>query len=142
MARTLMMLLTVVLVECVAAVVFGRIRLTQPPVNATAEVALATDRQDFGEVPAGPPLIARFPIENHGARRLVLTELDRSCDCIRGERPEIIVGPGSSGEIRVRLATDELCGPMQLALRYATNDPALPMLTVQVLADVKGRGAR
>ncbi|HEX5444459.1 MAG TPA: DUF1573 domain-containing protein [Pirellulales bacterium] len=142
MARPLVVLLTVVLFECVAAVVFGRLRLAPHDSEAVPHAVVPDTLLDFGEVPAGRPLTAHFPVENHGARRLVLTQLDASCDCIRGDRPEIVVGAGESSDIQVRLETEELSGPMQLDLRYATNDPILPTIAVRVLADVTRGGAR
>lgn len=141
MARPLAILLTVVLFECVAAVVFGRLRLA-PRGEAVPRAVLNDTTLDFGEVPAGEPLTARFPVENHGDRRLVLTQLDGSCDCIRGDRAEIVVGAGESSDIRVRLETEELSGRMQLDLRYATNDPVLPTIALRVLADVTRETAR
>lgn len=135
MTRLLTIFLAVTLAECGVAVLFGRSHVAEPGGQAAPRAVLPDSTCDLGEVRGGQPLTARFPIENRGARRLVLTELDRSCDCVRGERPEIVVGPGRSGEIRVRLETDELSGPMQLEVRYATNDPALPMITLRVLAD-------
>ncbi len=144
MARPLAIVLTVVLFECVAAVVFGRLRLAPLDGEAVPRAVLTDTTLDFGEVPAGEPLTARFPVENHGARRLVLTQLDGSCDCVRGDRTEVVVRAGESSDIRVRLETEDLSGPMQLDLRYATNDPLLPTIALRVLADVNrdGAGAR
>lgn len=142
MARLLAISLTVVLIECGAAVLFGRFRLANADRDGVPCAVLATATCDFGEVRPGGLLTARFPIENRGTRRLVLTEFDRSCDCVRGDRPEVVVGPGRSAEIGVRFDTEELAGPVQLEIRYSTNDPALPTILLHVLADVETQTAR
>lgn len=142
MARLLAISLTVVLIECGAAVLFGRFRLANTSYDGVPRAVLAIDTCDLGVVRPGGLLTARFPVENRGARRLVLTELDRSCDCVRGDRPEIVVGPGRSAEIGVRFDTEELTGPVQLEIRYSTNDPALPTILLHVLADVERHDAR
>ncbi|HEX7447199.1 MAG TPA: DUF1573 domain-containing protein [Pirellulales bacterium] len=142
MARPLAILLTVVLFECVAAVVLGRWQLAPHEGPSAPQAVLSDTTLDLGAVPAGQLLMARFPVENRGTRRLVLTQLDGSCDCIRGDRAEIVVGAGEASDIRVKLATEELSGPMQLDLRYATNDPGLPTFALRVLADVTRDSAR
>lgn len=142
MARLLAISLTVVLIECGAAVLFGRFRLANTSHDGVPHAVLATATCDLGAVRPGGMLTARFPIENRGTRRLILTELDRSCDCVRGDRPEIVVGPSRSAEIGVRFDTEELAGPVQLEIRYSTNDPALPTILLRVLADVETHTAR
>ena len=93
--------------------------------------------QDFGAVSAGRKLSARFPIRNDGRRRLILREEFRNCSCLTGGKPEIIVAPGKTVELEVIMHTSQLSGAVRKLVRYRTNDPKLPMLTVRLVAEVE-----
>ncbi len=101
--------------------------------------AIKLDRMsyDLGEVISGRTVDVTFQVTNVGGQRLILRELDGSCECLSSDRPEILVAPGSTHNLVARLDTSKLCGPMKLELRYRTSDPSQPLVTFSVLADVR-----
>jgi len=91
---------------------------------------------DFGTFEAGPTLQARFPLRNDGARRLIVMEKSRSCECVSGRRREIILEHGESTELEAVLQTRGLRSNVRLELDYTTSDPQLPQFRLTVIADI------
>lgn len=94
--------------------------------------------RNFGTVPAGRLLRAVFSVQNSGGRRLVLRERARSCACLSGGEPEIIVPAGCSRRIELVLDTERLNGPVRKRLRYRSNDPERPTLVFALAANITG----
>ena len=103
-----------------------------------APVALVLDRpdHDFWDVEIGRTLEATFRITNRGGRRLVLQQLSSSCDCISIGFAEIIVPPGGNRELPIQLHAGSLPGSYRMEVRYRTNDPDRPVLTISLSAQV------
>lgn len=102
-----------------------------------AVVSIEQVERDFGTVEAGGELPASFRVTNTGGRRLILLEKSRSCGCLAGGRPEILVPPGQSVELEIKLKTARLRGPIRKAVYYYTNDPKRPLLTLTLTAEVQ-----
>jgi hypothetical protein len=107
-------------------------RVPEQPVVSIKQV-----EQDFGSVDAGGVLPASFRVTNTGGRRLILLEKSRSCGCLASGRPEILVQPGQSVDLEIKLKTARLHGPVRKAVYYYTNDPKRPLLTLTLVADVR-----
>jgi hypothetical protein len=90
----------------------------------------------FGRVSAGPPLVAAFPVENAGGRRLILHPQGSSCACVAASRQPIIIPPGGRAVVALTLQTRDLRGCLQTELEYLTNDPRQPRLAFKVSAEV------
>jgi hypothetical protein len=90
----------------------------------------------FGNVSAGPPLVATFPVENVGGRRLILHPQGSSCACVAASRQPIIIPPGGRDMVALTLQTRDLRGWLQTEVEYLTNDPERPRLTFKVSAEV------
>jgi hypothetical protein len=99
-------------------------------------VELGCMAHDFGVVTAGPTLEATFVLRNVGDARLIVRKLDGSCECLSGSE-QIVVQPGESRALTVRLDTAKAIGPMRMELHYFTSDPVRPAFTLVVSAEVK-----
>jgi hypothetical protein len=97
---------------------------------------------DFGCVESGPELEARFPVHNAGGRRLILHESRSSCECVSGANSHVIVKPGETIDLAVRIATKHVRGPLKLDVQYDTNSPDVPLLSFSLLADVKSASSQ
>ncbi|HEV2968399.1 MAG TPA: DUF1573 domain-containing protein [Pirellulales bacterium] len=97
-------------------------------------------QQDFGRVQAGEVVDAAFSVRNRGGRRLILSETNGTCRCIKAGRPQVIVPPGATVTLPARLDTENLGGSLRLEIHYRTNDPTRPELTLVVLAAIERRG--
>jgi hypothetical protein len=107
-------------------------------VNAEPRVVLERTTWDFGRVPAGSKLLARFPVKNAGDRRLVLRQQVSSCECIASEaQSTIILQPGRSTTLEAQIDTTKLQGACQLELTFKTSAPNLPTFQLKLLADVQ-----
>jgi hypothetical protein len=100
------------------------------------QLVLDRTRHDFGIVTAGATLKAEFVVTNAGGHRLILREGSRSCECVSGTFPKIIIPPGASKPLVAALETRKILGPAALEVRYWTNDPRTPVVTLTLLADV------
>lgn len=107
-----------------------------PAVPEHAVASIERTERDFGRVRAGASPEAVFRITNRGGRRLILLEKSRSCGCLAGGRPEILVPPGKSVDLEIKLETARLSGAVRKAVRYYTNDPEHRVLTLTLVADV------
>jgi hypothetical protein len=92
-------------------------------------------QHDFGRVTAGENLEAQFVVRNAGTRRLILRQLNGSCDCLVGV-PEILIEPGGRHVVSARIDTSRLEGPFQLDLSYRSNDANAAKLKFAAMLDV------
>ena len=104
--------------------------------QGSPQAVIERTRWDFGTVSGEKELMARFPVTNAGRRRLVLVELDRSCDCVAPDRPEIIVAPGESTVIPIRLDAKQLAGAFEMIVRFTSNDAHQPTLEFRLCAKI------
>jgi hypothetical protein len=95
---------------------------------------------DFGSIPLGAPIIARFEIKNIGSHRLIVRPESGAC-C--GQAPVdviITVPPAASAEVIVKVDAGRRIGRLQKAVHYNTNDQALPRFTLSVSAHITEPG--
>jgi uncharacterized protein (DUF58 family) len=104
--------------------------------SSAPKIELARTRRDLGSVPQGRVVRATFRIKNVGDRRLVLAERSRACCGGSTDRREIVVPPGGSTEVEVRVDTRQWCGRLHEVVHYTTNDPQMPRFALGVNADV------
>ena len=102
-----------------------------------AVVQLDRTRHDFGTVRQGPTLETTFLLRNSGKQRLIVRKLNGSCDCLSGPVAEIVLPPGETEPLPVRLDTSMASGAAEMELTYRTSDPACPTFTLVVSADIK-----
>jgi len=102
-----------------------------------AQAVLPCRHRDLGRVPQGGVVRAVFPVTNAGHRRLILTRRTPGCCGGPARSQQVFVPPGGSAELRVEIDTAQWFGQVDYALRYTTNDPALPQFALRVTAVVE-----
>jgi len=100
----------------------------KPASNPAPQVALDDDVHDFGHVRRGVILHHDFRIRNSGGRKLLLYR-EGGVDPIR-------VDSGDAADVTVALHSAERWGRTQKNVRFTTNDPERPRLTLTVTAVV------
>jgi hypothetical protein len=102
---------------------FGPNRIEGPQAernrSAGPQVELETSEWDFGSVPSGEILCAKFRVSNKGTRRLILDERGDCC----GSANQEIIPPGESKELTFVIHTSQRQpGPGREVVCYETND--------------------
>ena len=93
-------------------------------------VELSCSERDLGTVPQGVILRPAFSVANVGTRRLILVEAGEDC-CGQTSTPrQFVVAPGDSASITVEVDTGRYCGAMRHVVRYTTNAPDFPQITL------------
>jgi len=99
-------------------------------------LVLAEDARDFGRVAPGDAVAHEFAITNEGDAPLTLGDVKPS----RGAtviRYDTAIAPGQTGHIRLAADTWSFRGSPRLAVALSTNDPARPIITVQIKVNVE-----
>ena len=113
-------------------------RAEEMPQGVSGPIAVLPETQrDFGPVAAGAVLLARFSVKNAGTRRLVLELESEGCCDEPSDRRQIVVPPGLSRVIEVRVDTNQWHGRMRQVVHYTTNDPSKPRLTLTLNGQVQ-----
>ena len=112
------------------------ITLTGADARARPVATAESDSWDFGSVPAGKPLEARFNVWNDGDQRLLLRRANDGCECRLNGANAIMIEPRSHRTLVVHFDTTEFNGGGKVALNYQTNDPRRPLLTFTCSAQV------
>jgi len=97
--------------------------------HADPTVGVSKDTIDLGVMRVGQDPEAVFEIENRGDAPLLIFEVVPGCSCTATEYDREIQ-PGDTGEIRARLETAELSGPVTKGIVVTTNDPASPTVVL------------
>jgi hypothetical protein len=99
-------------------------------------LVLLTKRCELGTVATGAPIEASFAIRNDGGRRLVVRREQGTCCGAMEQDGVIIVNPGCSTNLSVKIDTGGQWGRLEKAVTYTTNDPAFPLFELTVAADI------
>ncbi len=114
-----------------AAVSLGGPTTGRPIVRVRSSIA------NLGRLAAGRTYEAEFEVSNQGTQRLILHDVGHGCECLSALHPEFIVEPRATRRLVVRLDTTGARGPLRPDVRYRTNDPAQPIVTFTLVADVQ-----
>ena len=79
----------------------------QPNPNA-AKIIFKEETFDFKELSEGPQATHEFKFTNTGSEDLIIASCSGSCGCTVPECPKEVYGPGESGVIKVKYATDRV----------------------------------
>ncbi len=92
---------------------------------------------DFGTVPQFQQLHHPLVLGNDGDAPLRILKIDTTCGCTAAIPSDSIVPPGKEVKIDVTFNTREYEGEQTKTLTLHTNDPAEPVVRIDVVADVK-----
>jgi hypothetical protein len=97
------------------------------------------ERFDFGEVLPGRSLTKEFSLRNVGDAPLVIEKLASSCACTVAllDEAKQRLAPGRSTPLRVTLRTPAAPGRVRETVSVTSNDPAQPVVQLEVAAEVK-----
>ena len=117
----------------------GACRARQPSVVASPAPPAPRIKLDPFKVDMGPgvqdeAMRQTVPIRNAGALALEIGDITSSRFCSATIEPRTIE-PAKSGQLAVTCRSD-LYGPMREEIAIASNDPKLPMVALQLVADV------
>lgn len=105
---------------------------------AMPKVVVAHTKHDFGKLNQTDRELHLFEVNNNGDRRLVIVESFDDCSCHRQRGPSIVIAPGSSQNIPVRLDASRYFGAVSEWIEFTTNDPNHPKLRFELTAMVEG----
>jgi hypothetical protein len=97
-----------------------------------AVVTVAATQCNLGPLSPTALATASFTVGNTGNRRLIIRE-DRCSGC---GQAEWIIEPGGTDNLTIPFDATGLQGSVRQVRHFTTNDPALPRLTLTVVAIV------
>jgi hypothetical protein len=106
------------------------------PGSLAATVSLASTHRDLGTTSESNLWEVAFPVHNIGGRRLVVNQLDTTCDCSERSLKTILVAPGETVDLIVTLDTRMANGEVENIASFTTSDPNHPYLHLTVRAVV------
>lgn len=106
------------------------------PGSLAATVSLGSTLRDFGRTSQLKLWKAAFPVGNSGGQRLVINELDTTCDCGERSLRTFLVAPGETVDLIVTLDTRFARGEVENIASFTTNDPQRPRLNLTLRAFV------
>ena len=107
-----------------------------PAAGTGPRIVVEPQAFDFGSALPGRTLQREVAVRNYGDAELVITRIDKTCDCTVVGSYASRIAPGAGTTLRVELTTPERPGRTQQALRITSNDPAQPQVHVDVSAMV------
>ncbi len=93
--------------------------------------------RQFGTVTRGVRLEHTFLLENHGKAPLTLKDIKASCECTTAPLTQKTLAPGMALALPVTLDTRNLVGGVDKSLAIQSDDPARPVLILELKALVR-----
>lgn len=105
---------------------------------AQANVDLPLLRWDWGTIPAKPPVVQTFPIQNTGDKSLLINSVVTSCGCTVAALSSSVIPPGQRADLKVTFDPDFHAteGPVTRLVWLETNDPDMPVVELRLDANV------
>lgn len=91
----------------------------------------------FGSVYAGESPQKRITLTNTGTEAVRIRNYESSCGCTVARLGSLLIRPGRSVPMTIRLQTSELEGQVAKEVTIRWNNPRDPNLVVSILADVR-----
>jgi rhodanese-related sulfurtransferase len=106
-------------------------------VSAAPEVSVDASVYDFGEVLEGIAVVHTFMLTNTGDAPLLITNVQVTCGCTAADLEKTELAPGETVDLGVTLDTAGFSNTISKTIRIASNDPATPLLTLQITGKLK-----
>lgn len=98
-----------VLMIVTAGIMSAQVKTSTSPVLAKGPViTFETTTLDYGTIPHNADGNREFKFTNTGSEDLIIASCSGSCGCTVPECPKEVYGPGESGVIKVKYATDRV----------------------------------
>lgn len=105
------------------------------PLAASPKLTVGETSFDFGNIPQGQPVTARFALENSGDEPLVVERMEFSMPGMDA-RVKQQLDPGATTTVEVTWDTAKLRREVEGSLTLYLNDPALPQLVLRLSGTV------
>lgn len=104
--------------------------------QANVHLPLAT--WDWGTIPATPPVVQTFPIQNTGDKPLLITNVVTSCGCTTAHLSSSVIPAGQRADLVVTFDPNfhATSGPVTRLVWLETNDPDQPVVELRIDANV------
>lgn len=104
--------------------------------QANVDLPLAT--WDWGAIPARPPVVQTFPIQNTGDKPLLITNVVTSCGCTTANLSSSVIPAGQRADLAVTFDPNfhATSGPVTRLVWLETNDPDQPVIELRMDANV------
>jgi hypothetical protein len=107
-----------------------------PPAPLAPNLAVERPEHDFGARREGERLLHRFAVRNTGQRRLTIARVEGGYSCQARPR-SLELAPGAGADLEVACDTVARGERLRERLRLHSNDPARPVVTVEVRATLE-----
>jgi hypothetical protein len=104
---------------------------------AAPAVSVPQLQYDFGTVFQGETVRHAFTFTNSGTTPLTVEKVSSSCGCTAALASAKVLAPGESGEIQTSFDSTRFRGGVSKAVYLYTNDPAQPMVKLQLNGKVQ-----
>lgn len=106
--------------------------------TAQANVNLPLATWDWGTIPARPPVVQTFPIQNKGDKPLLITNVVTSCGCTTANLSSSVIPAGQRADLVVTFDPNfhATSGPVTRLVWLETNDPDQPVVELRMDANV------
>ena len=104
---------------------------------AAPAVNVPAPAHDFGTVFQGESVRHVFVFANRGDAPLTIDKVSSSCGCTAALASAKVLAPGESGEIQTSFDSTRFRGAINKTVYLYTNDPAQPMVQLQIKGNVQ-----
>ena len=129
--KTVACLAGMILLTAVATMLF---RLQSTSGDHQAVLYVANPIVELGVLSPGNVREIALPIANKGGRRLIIHEMDESCECGSPIKRTILIPPGVTKKVKVLIDTRFATGAIESTTSFTTNDRAQPHFDLIVRA--------
>jgi hypothetical protein len=104
---------------------------------AAPVVTVPAPEHDFGTILQGENVRHVFVFTNNGDTTLNVEKISSSCGCTAALASAKQLAPGESGEVQTSFDSTRFRGAVKKTVYLYTNDPAQPMIQMQLKGNVK-----
>jgi hypothetical protein len=104
---------------------------------AAPAVSVPTPEHNFGTIFQGENVRHVFTFANRGDAPLTIDKVSSSCGCTAALASAKVLAPGESGEIQTSFDSTRFRGAISKTVYLYTNDPAQPMVQLQLKGNVQ-----
>lgn len=108
--------------------------------NGRAQMTLAENSLQLGDVVNGEVITRQMQVQNNGAADLVIENITTSCGCTQASITPTTIPAGGSGVLSITFDSGAhgpgLTGPLLRQVFITSNDPQQPEMVVDLAANI------
>jgi len=114
-------------------------KLTEKQLKRAPKIVFTSDTCDFGTAKEGDIVKFSFEFKNNGKDKLIIRKTKASCGCTVSTPEKTILKKGESSKINVEFNTDGKKGTQRKTITVITNDPAKPIIVLNITGKVTAK---